>query len=163
MDQTIRTCVQCNFIKQNGERCKLKACTTPEFCWIHFKKIYNLRVKPSQIERAGKGLFTEKDIENNEELGEYKGEKLSKKEINKRYPGNTLGQYAIHISAGKNKNKYIDARSTQSNVFRYANDCRGTNFECNATFTPSGKIKTTTSIKKGNEIFISYGDEYWNE
>lgn len=159
----IRECVRCAYVKPNKKRCKLTACATTKYCWIHLKMLYGLRVKESQIPNAGKGLFTEKVIKPHVNVGRYEGDVLTPEEVEARYPGNKNRDYVLQITAGQLKGKYVDARSTQSSIVRYINDPKGSKFQANTRFTPAGYVQTTKAIPKGKELFVHYGNDYWKK
>lgn len=59
----------------------------------------------------------------------------------------------------------IDTRAANSNVARYANDCRRPGNECQQiynAYVEDGILKATRDIYHGEEIIWSYGAEYWN-
>ena len=95
---------------------------------------------------------------------DYTGKYKSTEEWNS---GNE-GDYGLHLT----KNLVLDARSTQSAIGRYANNCRNSDKKknnCkgrNAKFvinqsTKTVSIKATKNIPAHSEIFISYGTAYW--
>ena len=49
--------VQCKSNTVKKKRCRKKTAHTPK-CWIHLANEDNLRIKPSNIQNAGKGLFS---------------------------------------------------------------------------------------------------------
>ncbi len=163
---SVRECGRCDAISKTQNRCKRRICKTFPCCWQHLKTIYGLAVKESQIPNAGLGLFTTKDIirrsskspRNDVKIVKYTGEVLSSVQLNQRY-GDELADYTFRI----NKNKYLDARSTQTNVARYANGCDNPHqpLECNARLTSSGWLVATKSIKAGSEILTPYHISYW--
>lgn len=59
-NQSIRKSQQCTSNTLQRRQCKNKRAHT-EKCWIHLAKEDNLRIKPSNIPDAGKGLFTYKN------------------------------------------------------------------------------------------------------
>ena len=145
---------QCKAINKNGIRCKCKTKKSP-YCWIHLKYQKNLRIKPSNIQNAGFGLYAEKKIKKKEKIDQYKG---------KLYNRRKTGEYVLKLS----NNKYIDAKHPNSCAGRYCNTCRRANKnanECrgnNAKFAIDNRrnkasIKATKNIKKGDEIFVPYG------
>jgi hypothetical protein len=161
-----KDCVQCSASTRAGARCKNNTCIYGEFCNVHTKALFDLAIKPSKIPKSGKGLFTLKAIAKNQKIVKYTGEIKTLDEYNKNPSG-----YAVAISKGR----VIDAASTQSELGRYANDCRASNRKAgqcngsNARFsvsykggTPTIWIKSTKNIPANSEIYISYGHEYWN-
>jgi hypothetical protein len=119
---SVRVCGQCKAVTRKKSRCRLRTCTTGPYCWLHTKSLEGLRVKPSALPIAGKGLYTVVPRAANSVVGDYTGEYLSKKELNRRYPGDTLGEYVYKVRGGK-RALYIDSRDTNSGVLRYMNTC----------------------------------------
>lgn len=168
-NQTIVVCDTCHAPTKSQRQCKRRTCMTHPYCWQHLQSIMHLQVKDSTIPGAGKGLFAAKLPGKNKQkrvvfranqiIAPYTGEKLTKKQLDQRYPGDTLGQYVLQLS----KDRYIDARKTDSSVARYANSCQKTSKKCNAKLannTGNLKVKPNVNIKEGEEILTSYGKEY---
>lgn len=80
----------------------------------------NLVIKTSGIKGAGKGLFTKKFIEKGTRIVEYKGKKITWKEV-KQQPG--FNGYVYYI----NRNLVIDAKDYLKTFGRFANDANGAN------------------------------------
>jgi len=171
-----RACAQCIAITKKGTRCKLTTCVIGPKCWIHTLGEDKLKVKKSHIKEAGKGLYAQKGrskkvdksivFKKGSIIAEYTGKILTTNQVN-RMP---VKQRA-YILQHKN-NRFIDAVKTNSGPARYANDCRASNKakgECkgnNAKFTKSQhkmNIKATKNIKNKDEIFVSYGSDYWKK
>jgi uncharacterized protein len=128
------------------------------------KKEIKLVVKKSQLPKSGKGLYTKEEIKKGEFIVEYKGEIITDKEATRRAAEDDCYGYMFFI----NKNHCIDAYHTPQHLARYANDAKGLarveGFKNNAEYEIVGKkcfIKATKNIKSGEEIFVSYGKEYW--
>jgi uncharacterized protein len=128
------------------------------------KETYKLVVKKSQLPKAGKGLFTLENIPKGELIIEYKGEIITDKEATRRAAEDDCYGYMFFI----NKNHCIDAFFTLEHKARYANDAAGLGridgLKNNSVYEIVGKkcfIKSTRNIKAGEEIFVSYGKEYW--
>jgi SET domain-containing protein len=125
-----------------------------------------LYVKKSTLPKAGKGLFTKTAIKKGEIVCEYEGEKVTWKECLRRNEGQTgKGAYYFHIT---DKN-CIDAQHTLWAMGRYANDASGFSrvkgLRNNAAYEViKGKpyIIALRTIKEKEEIFVSYGKEYWD-
>jgi SET domain-containing protein len=122
--------------------------------------MYYLEVKRSTIAGAGEGLFALKDFKRKDLIAKYEGEVLTKAQTNTRY-GNTqqdLAPYGIQAS----KNKIIDA-SCKRGVASYANSKPN---HQNATFSVyqghEVRLIASKNIKKGDEVFVSYGRDYFN-
>jgi hypothetical protein len=122
-----------------------------------FLKKGEYTIKKSTIENAGKGAFTNIYLRKGTILGNYKGQKLSKKQYDKLSNDN----YVWELSS-KNGPFYIDARK-KGNWLRYLNDSRDKRINVEP-YQYKQKIfyRTNKDIKEGSELFVSYGDEYWN-
>lgn len=125
----------------------------------------DLIVKKSTLPRAGKGLFTKREIKKGERIVEYLGEVITDAECDKRAEKDIYG-YAFYIS----KKKCIDAYYRPKAIARYANDAKGivkikgiTNNSCYEIWKNRGWITATKNIKAGSEILVSYGSEYWKD
>jgi hypothetical protein len=120
--------------------------------------MYGLEIKPSTIPNAGKGLFAYKDFKKNEFVAPYDGELIDKAEVEKRYGrGKFVAPYTIHVSG----DKYLDAALVRG-VAAYANHKNKAQSNTRFSVHRSNKtvnIKSTKAIKKGQEIFVSYGKD----
>ncbi|MFM7217444.1 MAG: SET domain-containing protein [Bacteroidota bacterium] len=121
----------------------------------------HLRVRTSKIPGSGKGLFTTVDIPKGAFVTEYRGRlcKWSKVKDQDGYNG-----YIFKL----NNTWAIDALGTLTAKGRYANDARGLNrlagCRNNSEYVTRGKrcfIATTRRIRKGEELFVDYGQAYW--
>lgn len=160
---SVRDCVQCQAPKKDGSQCSRRTCKSKDFCWQHLKTYRGLRIKPSQISNSGDGLYTTVDIKKGQRIGFYDGKKMS----HAAYKANPSG-YGLTLD----RKTIVDAKSTQSGPMRYINHCRTTNKrsgQCkgnNAKYAPNHRkkrisVKATKKIKAGEEIFASYGRNYW--
>jgi uncharacterized protein len=166
MNQTIRDCDQCAGTTATGARCSRRTCKLGRYCFQHLSKEQGLAVKNSTIPGAGQGLFTTKDITipaNKKRSGvpliQYTGEQLTNAQHDARYGEDERGQYVLRLGP----NRYIDARSTQASVARYANACDrpGHQKPCNARFDVGGKLVVIKKLKKGQEVLTRYGNDYF--
>lgn len=125
-----------------------------------------LVIKKSKIPGAGKGLFTTHDIKRGEKVIEYTGEIITWKECLKRNDNmDGVGAYYFYI----NDRKCIDAQHTLDSLARYANDAAGfvrlDGVRNNCRYeVEKGKayIVASKNLKPGDEIYVSYGKEYWD-
>jgi SET domain-containing protein len=120
-----------------------------------------LRIKKSLLPDAGKGLFTKVEILKGTRIAEYKGKK--RKWVDAKHEDGYNG-YLMRVT----RSVVIDALPATHTFGRYANDARGlTRVETlknNAEYISEGTrcyIDATRNIKAGEEIFVSYGREYW--
>jgi uncharacterized protein len=125
----------------------------------------NFEVKKSKIPGSGKGLFTKIDFKKGARIIEYLGEIITEKELDERAEKDIYG-YAFYVS----KKKCIDAYYTPNELARFANDAKGitrvkgiNNNCCYEIYKNRGWIKAEKDIKAGDEIFVSYGAEYWKD
>jgi SET domain-containing protein len=125
----------------------------------------DLAVKKSTLPGAGKGLFTKRDVKKGERFIEYLGEIITEAELDKRAENDIYG-YAFYVS----KKKCIDAYYTPEHLGRFANDAKGIvrvkgikNNCCYRIFKQRGWIEAERDLKAGEEIFVSYGPEYWKD
>jgi uncharacterized protein len=131
---------------------------------IDAKEADYLFIKKSQLNNAGKGLYTSIEIYKDEVISLFKGESLSDKEAAKRAKNKSDG-YFINMLDGS----ILDSKNT--NCFaKYANDSQGltkTKHTYNAEITLSDDeavcLVATKKIKSGEEIFCSYGKKYWQK
>ena len=107
---------------QKKKICRKRTAHTPK-CSIHLANEDNLRIKPSNIQNAGKGLFSwKKPIKRNRFINEYTGEKTTLKKLNTRYGKKIVAQYSICDG----QKRCWDAYKTTDGAPRFANDARGT-------------------------------------
>ncbi len=146
-------CVQCEAKTQDGTRCKRRTCRTSEYCYQHLEKIKGLRVKPSNIPKAGMGLFTTKQRKKGSTVARYTGTVATKPK----------GLYSVALP----KHTFMNSTSSQNAVGRYANTCRAKNKPgCNgnnarfAIHRGNVSLKATNNIQAGREVFVSYGAGY---
>ncbi len=123
-----------------------------------------LKIGKSKLPGAGKGLFTLKDIRKNEIVCEYAGERITWADAIERNEEGK-GGYVYYIT---DKN-CVDAWDYRKTFGRYANDAAGVaripGTRNNSVYEViKGKvfIRATRNIPAGSEIFVSYGQGYWN-
>lgn len=120
-----------------------------------------LYVQQSQIEGAGKGLFTAIQIYKNEIICIYKGESLTPEEAVRRAAIGEDRYFINSIEGG-----IIDSMYTAC-FAKYANDSIGTCFKINSKISLDENdnicIVATRNIKEQEEIFCSYGKRYWQK
>ncbi|OYU97327.1 MAG: SET domain-containing protein-lysine N-methyltransferase [Bacteroidetes bacterium B1(2017)] len=126
----------------------------------------DLEIKKSGIPNAGKGLFAKALFKRGDRVIEYTGEEITWAQCKKRNEElDGVGAYYFYVS----NRKCIDAQHRPDSLARYANDASGIvripGIRNNARFEViKGKpyIIASRNIKPGDEVFVSYGKEYWD-
>jgi uncharacterized protein len=131
---------------------------------IEAKEQDYLYVRESQIPGSGNGLFTAIALYEDEVISIFKGEILSDKEAHCREINGEYG-YFIKMPDGV----IFDCMKVNCYA-KYANDALGlvkTKYKSNSNIRldENGRvcIVAKRNILKGEEIFCSYGKEYWNK
>ncbi|MBL7864351.1 MAG: SET domain-containing protein [Cyclobacteriaceae bacterium] len=121
----------------------------------------SLLIRSSSLPDAGMGLFTTVDIHKGERIVEYKGRLVKWKDV-KHTDGHN--GYLLRLD----RSLAIDARPKNSGKGRYANDAMGLvrlpGLRNNAEYLIYGKrvfIEATRNIRKGEEVLVAYGREFW--
>jgi uncharacterized protein YifE (UPF0438 family) len=162
---------RCTFIHPDtSRRCKNKLGIYPEFCYLHTLSIQNLYIHPSNIPRAGNGLFAGPfGFKKGDIIGRYseKWNSVNLGTLEKRCTDENCWSYVYcnDIKYTKHKTKCWDALDIRSTIMRNINDAHGSNFKNNSAFDNiKGNIYVvaTKNIKPKSEIFVSYGSHYWN-
>jgi SET domain-containing protein len=131
---------------------------------IDAKESEYLYVDASVLKEAGKGLFTSIKIYKNEVISLFKGEILSNSEAALRARKNLDG-YFINLLDGT----IMDSNKVKC-FAKYANDAEGLStmkFRNNSRISLNENedvcLVALRNIKVGEEIFCSYGKEYWKK
>lgn len=116
-------------------------------------------MRKSQIPKAGYGLFAVRAFPRHALLGNYTGKPYTLAEIERKPIAQR--RYVLCDS----RKHCVDAAEPTSTPFRYMNDPRGSKFKANVIFTNGRNfpVRTTRAIKPGEELFVEYGDSYWQE
>lgn len=130
---------------------------------IHAPESDYLFITASQIPNAGKGLFTAIQIEQLEIVSVFKGKILTKKEVLRRIAEND-DMYFMNMPDGS----IMDCKNAKC-FAKYANDAEGltkTRFKNNCLITINDAdevcLVAMKKIKAGEELFCSYGSNYWS-
>lgn len=116
-------------------------------------------IKTSEIPNAGRGLFAARAFEKGEIIGFYGG----------NVTADTTGDisYTLTIKVNGNAEKIVDAKGIETHDpaksrgdVHMAND--SPEFS-NAYFTVFGFMRALREIEKDEELYVSYGWEYWSE
>ncbi len=121
----------------------------------------NVYAKKSQLPNAGLGLFARKNFKEGEKIVEYKGKIQTWKEAVKE---NWENPYLFWVTA----KRVINPIKSKTAMAHYANDASGPakvkGLKNNAEYEVEGNrcfIVATRDIKRFEEVFVNYGDEYW--
>jgi len=105
------------------------------------------------------GLWALKSFKKDEKIVEYKGERLTVAQYDKRYHEEAMGSYGIDLD----DNHVLDARRTDSGMGRWACDYHGSGRKANAEYVVDDDdrvwVVAIRPIKAGDEILTDYGDE----
>jgi len=137
---------------------------TPNCNTIEALEADYLYKKLSQLANSGYGLFTAIAIYKDESIAVFKGELLTDIQAEKRASeGND--NYFINLLNGS----IMDSMNVTC-FAKYANDASGfvnSNFKNNAKITLDDNdkvcIQATRNIKANEELFCSYGKNYWKK
>jgi SET domain-containing protein len=121
-----------------------------------------LYLKKSNLPGAGKGLFTRVDIPKGTRIVEYKGRLQPWKEVKDEDGYN-------HYLFKLNSRRAVNALPYKKALGRYANDARGfvriKGLRNNADYETKGNrvyIDARRNIKRGEEILVEYGGNFWS-
>jgi hypothetical protein len=178
-------CMRCT-ARVGNRRCARKSCYTIPYCWQHLKSVAHLRVGRTTLKDPAtgrrfpfRGLFACKASDpgglvfrTNQRITPYVGEVLSEPELDARY-GDGLAPYTERVGVGMqgDPDVYVDGACLRG-VASLANDaiadstCTTGKCETNAFFFSGDgnypSLRASKYIYDGDEIFVSYGDEYWD-
>lgn len=114
-------------------------------------------IKKSSIKKAGKGLFAKVGIKKGEHIGYYTGKKLTAKQT-EREPY-VSSKYLMTVT----KNCFILGEGKGSGFASYINHSSKPNAEIIISKKKkTARIAAIKKIKKGEEIFYDYSNEYWD-
>ena len=120
------------------------------------KEMYTITT--STIPNAGNGAFANIFLPKGTVLGHYRGKKLTAKQYDRLEDSS----YVWELSS-KYGPFYIDGKPEKySNWLRYLNDSRDKRQNVEP-YQSHGKLyyRTIKNVKAGQELFITYGDDYW--
>lgn len=108
-------------------------------------------------------VFAKDDIPATRHLGYYRGEGLNEDEFNKRHGPAGIGFYVLTLAdkSYPNGKVYVDGEQ-KGNWTSRMNSPRGTDRKPNVSFYEDGSVVAKKNIKKGEELFVGYGANYWN-
>lgn len=158
---------RCTGTKANGQQCTKRSVIGVPFCWIHLLKDRHLRIKDSNIQGAGKGLFAidksrpvgEILFRKNDKITNYDGEILTREILTQRY-GEYTAPYGVEVNY--NHNIYEDGACKRGvgNLVNHQSQAQ-TNAKLSTNKNRNRIILIATkNIRNGQEIFVNYGSDY---
>ena len=128
-----------------------------------------VRIGDSAIPGAGHGTFARENIPCHTRLGEYAGIRINATVYNNAHINDVnSNKFLFGVNQNGRLSSYIDAETIPaSNWTRWINGTRGPReekFRINIeAYQYSGRIwfRTTRPVKKGEELIMSYGRDYW--
>jgi len=154
---------RCSANNNKGGQCGQRTAVA-HLCWNHLRRDLGLRVQPSSVAGAGRGLFAARDLPADHRVP-YTGDRIALRGDDKG------GTYVLETRRGEG----IDAARRNSGLGRWVNDPRGAIDEqgrprvANCEFamhTPRGgqrvaAVRTLRSVQRGEELLVRYGNDYW--
>ena len=152
---------------KTDKKCNRKQYIGFDRCWQHLETDFHLKIKPSTLQGAGKGLFAYNATSNNDivfkgndmkgdRIVAYNGEVISHMETTRRYGEKNTAPYAARV----NDDLVEDAACCRS-AGSLAN--HKSHSKANAKlYSFQGKVflRAIKNIRNGDEIFIDYGRQY---
>ena len=153
---------QCDGRTRSGARCTRPVAQGLRTCFQHREGKHGLRVGPSKIPGAGKGLFSTRAFKKNELISPgYTGEKVSEAKVDRRYGKDGLGAYTAQSIGNRLQldsacRRGIVAHANGAKTFAQSN-IRMTN---PAADGKSINVRANRSIPAGTELLFHYGPGY---
>lgn len=160
---------QCDVQEQHCRVCNSPFFIGGPLCAEHTKTQFHVIVKKSLIPNAGKGLFAWSPQGNANDVvfkkGDficiYGGEQITVAELERRYPGDITGPYALRNGA-KCKGHYVEDAACVRGIGSLANHGgNDSNAEYEYMTNPKGFILVASrDIRHDEEILCNYGESY---
>ena len=156
---------QCTYHLPNGHRCQRQTVIGYGLCWQHLLKVKHLRIRPSTIPGAGKGLFCidpsrppgEVIYRAHEKILQYGGEVITHHQLEERYPGDVTAPYTVQ----NHRQMFEDGALERSPAAIINHKPRR---ECNCELitqrTNLCAVETIRPLRNGDELFCNYGRQY---
>jgi SET domain-containing protein len=134
---------------------------------FNFSRKKHIQIKKSLIPKAGNGVFAKKTIPKGVFLGYYLGDIICEKEYDRLKNKAYIFAVVVPTVGKKTKEIFINALDTRiSNWTRYVNGAKTKNQEhlINIEAIQEGFnicYYSLKQIKPGDELIMSYGEDYW--
>ncbi len=117
----------------------------------------DFEIRPSTIPGAGLGLFAKVAIELEDTIGFYTGEVITEEEL-------CAGKYSgSHYILWVSSQHIIVGEGDKANYTRYINHSEESNaYLVVSTRWKTARLECVRPIKPGDEIFFSYGEQFWS-
>lgn len=162
---------RCRHRKNDNTLCKKRCLIGVDKCWMHTLSDHHLRIRDSNIPKAGKGLFVTRKVapdiaifKKGDSICKYNGETLTARQTRKRYgiPNTNIlydRSYAVNVNGGKCEDA-ARIRGIGSLInYHHSPNLRNCSFVLNAKTNRMG-IRATKNIYNGQELFLAYGGMY---
>lgn len=162
-------CARCEAHTKAGPRCRRRTCAYLPYCSSHIVGELKVKIMPSNIQGAGKGLFAWNPREEGiifrqgDVIAPYGGEILDPAQTYARYNGSHR-PYGVQVSAVRT----LDAACSRgTGAYANGSGLPGGNVVPNARLAVSNQgtanVKATKNIRHGQEIIIAYGPAFWRD
>lgn len=160
-------CDRCSYTKTSGEQCKNRVCFGIPLCWQHTVKQYGLRLKPSTIPNAGKGVFTTTARNKGDWLCPYVGQVITNRCVTRRYGEGTAPYTITHRRLNVDSACKRGIGSMVNGLFN--NEGRSLEdvaHNVSLEYRAGGRgerglwLYATKNIPANSELFAHYGDQY---
>lgn len=167
---------QCTFIKTDGARCRRRCVIGLPCCFSHIGPKYKLKIAPSTIPGAGKGLFAydrtkgPDDIvfkgprpsryainKTGDKICPYHGEAITPEQAQERY-GDHTAPYAVLVNQRK-----IEDAALERGAGSLINAKPRVSANCEFVHSRDGQsmsIFARKNIRNNQELFLNYGAAY---
>lgn len=149
---------QCTAGTKRGTQCGART-KDGHLCWQHLKSLLSLRIKPSEIEGAGRGLFTTKDIPAGAEIVPYTGDLRIGPGQDPAHGGSL---YVVQVK----RDTTLDAARKNTASGRLINHATGqranVRFVCDQRRNRV-RMQAIRRIPAGTELLVNYGPSYFNQ
>ena len=160
------TAYVCKAVNKNGTRCKRTTTIGSPYCYTHLLYKKHIKIKPSTIPNAGKGVFAVDPkrapgtiiFRNGDVIIPYASELITTEDRANRY-GPYTAPYAVQLS-----NQYARDGACDRGIGSLINH-RPQPGQQNVEFAVNNRtrevnIKAIKNIRNGEELFASYGPGY---
>lgn len=158
-------CGQCKGTTRAGARCARTSCVSTPYCWTHLLKERRLRVAPSGLPGAGRGLFAADRgaapdavlFRKGDVIIEYGGEPLTRQQLDARY-GDFTAPYGLHVHGAL----YEDGACVRGpgTLTNHAPTRRANAKYAFSRSLGRGVVVATKPVRNGSEVLVNYGNDY---